>query len=100
MAEKKYRLIGGDGKEYLSEVKGEYGGHSGTIVYGRMDCSAARTALNGPHRDIYISHRVFFKDEATALKAGYRPCGRCLKEKYDRYKADPDGYRKSVIGDD
>lgn len=61
---KQYRLIGPDGKEYLSSEKGQFGGHTGTKVYGRMDCPAAMRALNSPLRDVYIQHRVFFKDEA------------------------------------
>ena len=85
---KLYRLIGRDGKEYLSPEKGQYGGHTGTKVYGRMDCPAAMRALNGPLRDVYIQHRVFFKDEATALAAGYRICGACLREKYKQWKAE------------
>ena len=28
----------------------------------------------------------FFKDEATAIAAGYRPCGCCMREKYKRWK--------------
>ena len=30
----------------------------------------------------YVQYRVFFKDEETAIAAGYRPCGICMKEKY------------------
>ncbi len=35
----------------------------------------------------YQKIRVFFKDEATAIAAGYRPCGCCMREKYKRWKA-------------
>ena len=42
----------------------------------------------------YQKHRVFFADEKTALAAGYRPCGNCLRNKYQEYKADPEAYRK------
>ena len=90
---KTYILIGADGKPYQSDVKGTYGGHRGTKVYGCMDCSAARRALNSDTRDVYIRNRVFFLDEATALAAGYRPCGTCLREKYNQYKADKEKYR-------
>lgn len=83
---KLYKLIDKDGKEYLSPEKGQYGGHTGTKVYGRMDCSAAMRALKGPLRNVYIQHRVFFKDEETALAAGFRPCGACLREKYKQWK--------------
>lgn len=85
MAEvKKYKLLGADGNIYESEVPGEYGGNRETGVYGRMDCSAALNALKRPDKDHYIQNRVFFKDEVTALTAGFRPCGRCLREKWPR----------------
>lgn len=94
MSEKKmYTLIGTDGKPYLSEEKGELGGNRETRVYGMMNCSAALKALSLDTRDHYIKNRVFFKDEATALAAGFRPCGRCLREKYKQYKADPAKYK-------
>lgn len=52
-------------------------------IYGRLDCpSALRYIAKGQ----YVQHRVFFKDEETAIKAGYRPCGVCMKEAYKRWK--------------
>ena len=85
---KLYRLIGSDRKEYLSHEKGQFGGHTGTKVYGHMDCPAAMRALNGPLRDVYIQHRVFFEDEVTAIAAGFRPCGACLRKKYKQWKTE------------
>ena len=94
MSDKKlYKLIGADGKPYLSEEKGALGGNRETGVYGRMDCPAALRALSLETREHYLKNRVFFKDEATALAAGFRPCGRCLREKYIQYKADPAEYK-------
>ncbi len=93
MSEKRtYTLMGADGNLYQSDVKGEYGGHRGTKVYGRMDCPSALRALRMDSRDVYIKNRVFFKDEATALEAGYRPCGTCLREKYKQYMANKAEY--------
>ena len=83
---KLYKLIDKDRKAYLSPEKGQFGGHSGTKIYGRMDCSVALRCLKGPDREIYIKHRVFFKDEETALATGYRPCGICLKDRYALWK--------------
>jgi methylphosphotriester-DNA--protein-cysteine methyltransferase len=34
----------------------------------------------------YVKHRVFFADEATAVAAGYRPCARCLPDRYSAWK--------------
>lgn len=83
METKLYRLIGPDGKEYLSEEKGSLGGHKVKKIYGRLDCpSALRYIAKGQ----YVQHRVFFKDEETAIAAGYRPCGICMKEKYRIWK--------------
>jgi methylphosphotriester-DNA--protein-cysteine methyltransferase len=32
---------------------------------------------------------VFFADEETAVSAGYRPCGVCMREEYTRWKEHP-----------
>lgn len=78
-----YKLIGKDGKEYLSEQKGELGGHRKLKIYGKLDCpSALRYIAAGQ----YVQHRVFFADEETALAADYRPCGVCMKEHYNLWK--------------
>ena len=79
-----YRLIGKDGSSYESATPGTLGGHKATRIYGRLDCpSALRALANGG----YVTHRVFFADEATAVAAGYRPCARCLPERYRAWKA-------------
>lgn len=82
--QKLYSLIGPDGKEYLSPTKCTLGGHRKLKIYGRLDCpSALRYIAKGQ----YVQHRVFFADEETALAAGYRPCAKCLKDRYDLWKA-------------
>ena len=35
----------------------------------------------------YKKNRVFFKDEATAIACGFRPCGTCMKVEYAAWKA-------------
>lgn len=81
--EKVYHLIGADGKPYDSTEPGTLGGHKGLKIYGRLDCpSALRYIAKGQ----YVKYRVFFKDEATAIAAGYRPCAVCMKEEYKRWK--------------
>jgi len=78
-----YRLIGKDGTSYESATPGTLGGHKATRIYGRLDCpSALRALANGG----YVTHRVFFAYEATAVAAGYRPCARCLPERYRDWK--------------
>jgi methylphosphotriester-DNA--protein-cysteine methyltransferase len=72
-----------NGSFYMSEVPGMFGGHRKTRIYGRLDCSSANRAIaNGG----YVEHRVFFKNEETAIKAGYRPCGTCMRKEYAEWK--------------
>jgi methylphosphotriester-DNA--protein-cysteine methyltransferase len=35
----------------------------------------------------YQKHRVFFAGEATAIAAGYRPCGNCMRDQYKAWRA-------------
>ena len=79
-----YSLLGADRKPYPSTTPGTLGGHRAGRIYGRLDCpSALRAIANGG----YVRHRAFFADEATAIAAGFRPCARCLPEKYADWKA-------------
>jgi len=90
---KMYKLLGADGKEYSSEIPGTLGGNSKFKIYGRLDCfSALSTIKRFPGS--YEKSRVFFADEKTALAAGYRPCGNCMREQYREYKSDPQKYRE------
>jgi methylphosphotriester-DNA--protein-cysteine methyltransferase len=79
-----YVLLGADGRPYPSATPGQVGGHRRTRIYGRLDCAAARraVAVGG-----YVTQRVFFADETTAVAAGYRPCAVCLPEAYQAWRA-------------
>jgi methylphosphotriester-DNA--protein-cysteine methyltransferase len=77
-----YRLLGADGEPVTSATPGVFGGNRRLKIYGRLDCPSARRAL--PRG--YARRRVFFADEATAIAAGYRPCGVCMREAYRRWK--------------
>ena len=80
-----------NGNIYGSEQPGTLGGYKKRKIYGRLDCpSALRHIAKGE----YVKHRVFFADEATAIKAGYRPCGICMKEAYKVWKAEQEGVGK------
>ena len=85
---KLYKLLGAKGKFYYSEEKGTLGGNflkKNDKIYGRLDCPAALRAIK--QSDNYAKYRVFFKDEATAIAAGYRPCGTCMREQYKKWKS-------------
>jgi len=90
---KMYKLLGADGKEYLSETLGTFGGNSKLKIYRRLDCPSALSIIRRFPGN-YEKSMVFFADEKIALAAGYRPCGNCLREKYKEYMADPQKYQK------
>jgi len=76
-------LTGADGKPFESETPGTLGGHRRTKIYGKLDC---RTALRAIARGGYVKYRVFFRDEASAIAAGYRPCAVCMPARYAEWK--------------
>lgn len=79
-----YKLIDSNNHEYISTKKGLFGGNKKLKIYGRLDCPSA---LKWISRGYYVDHRVFFAKENDAIKAGYRPCGICMKEEYKEWKA-------------
>ena len=81
MTGKRYRLTGADGQEVLSTERGRLGGNRRRKIYGLLDCRSAVGALPTG----YAKVRVFFADEATAIAAGYRPCGSCMREEYQAW---------------
>lgn len=82
-----YRLTGPDDRPYSSLTKGTLGGNRDGL-YGRLDCPAALAALRrNPAR--YAAKRIFFADEAAAIAAGYRPCGRCMRDAYRAWRNRP-----------
>jgi methylphosphotriester-DNA--protein-cysteine methyltransferase len=78
-----YTLLGADGKPYASATPGSLGGSRRSHIYGRLDCPGALRAIA---RGGYVSQRVFFADETTAVAAGYRPCAVCLPAEYRAWK--------------
>ena len=82
--EQRYKLLDECGNIYLSAQPGQLGGYRKNRIYGRLDCKSANRAIA---KGGYVSHRVFFKDEETAVRAGYRPCAKCMPEKYTQWTA-------------
>ena len=90
---KTYKLLGADGKVYESNNPGLLGGNSKLKIYGRLDCPSALSTIRR-FPGSYEKSRVFFADEKTALAAGYRPCGNCLRQKFREYMENPEKYRE------
>jgi hypothetical protein len=79
----RYTLLDAGGRPRSSTTAGTLGGHRRSRIYGRLDCPAAERAIAAGG---YVTHRVFFADEPTAIAAGYRPCAVCLPEAYRTWK--------------
>ncbi|WBV58126.1 metal-binding protein [Chryseobacterium daecheongense] len=54
------------------------GGYKKAKIYGLLSCSSGKR--------MKTENRVFFKNEEEALTYNYRPCGNCMKEKYEEWK--------------
>jgi hypothetical protein len=80
---KTYTLLDARGQPYPSTTPGRVGGHRRNKLYGRLDCPSALRALTVGG---YVTHRVFFADEQTAIAAGYRPCAVCMPKQYRQWK--------------
>ena len=81
--DKLYNLMKSNGETMQSVTPGKFGGHKKLKIYGKLDC---RSALKYIEKGQYTKHRVFFADEETAIAAGYRPCGVCMRDEYNRWK--------------
>ncbi len=55
-----------------------FGGNEKAKIYGTLRCKAGKRMKR--------THRVFFLSETEAIKNGYRPCGNCMKNKYQNWK--------------
>lgn len=80
---KKYKLLGRDGQEYLSDTKGQLGGNKRLKIYGRLDCPSANRWIA---KGYYVPDRVFFENEEVAISLGYRPCAVCMPVEYKKWK--------------
>ena len=87
-----YTLLDREGRPYQSADKGLLGGHARTKVYGGLDCPVALSLLR---RGFQPRHRVFFADEETAIAAGFRPCGACMRERYAAWRSSASASRST-----
>lgn len=54
------------------------GGNRKLKIYGTLSCFSGKRMKR--------KNRVFFSSEQEALENGFRPCGHCLKKKYQKWK--------------
>lgn len=55
-----------------SDIK--FSGNKKLKIYGRLNC---RSGMR-----MKIGNRVFFRSAEEAERAGFRPCGHCMKKEY------------------
>ena len=64
------------------------GGYSQGKIYGKLSCSSGKR--------MKTENRVFFKNEAEAIAAGYRPCAHCMRQKYLEWTLRPFDYAQGA----
>jgi hypothetical protein len=47
-------------------------------IYGLLTCASGKRMKK--------ENRVFFKNETEAIQLGFRPCGHCMSEQYQKWK--------------
>ena len=62
-----------------------FGGNKALKIYGLLTCKSGKR--------MKTQNRVFFASENEAIAKGYRPCGNCMREKYQEWKACGSGNR-------
>lgn len=55
-----------------------FAGNRKLKIYGLLTCSSGKR--------MKLENRVFFKDAAEARSLGFRPCGRCMREAFERWR--------------
>jgi methylphosphotriester-DNA--protein-cysteine methyltransferase len=54
------------------------GGNKTLKIYGQLNC--------GSGKRMKMTNGVFFGSEDEARAHGYRPCGHCMRSKYQKWK--------------
>ena len=55
------------------------GGNKRLKIYGKLSCKSGKKMKK--------ENRVFFGSEEEALAVGYRPCARCMRVQYLKWKS-------------
>ena len=55
-----------------------FGGNQKLKIYGTLRCSSGKRMKR--------ENRIFFSSDEEAKQSGFRPCGHCMKTKYQNWK--------------
>jgi methylphosphotriester-DNA--protein-cysteine methyltransferase len=64
----------------IREAKVKLGGNKKLKIYGSLHCISGKRMKK--------ENRVFFTNEHQAIQLGYRPCAKCMAQKYIKWKSD------------
>lgn len=56
-----------------------FAGNRKLKIFGTLRCRSGKRMKK--------QNRVFFESEAEAIEWGYRPCGHCMKEAYEKWES-------------
>jgi len=62
----------------LKQQEIRFGGNLKLKIYGTLSCASGKKMKR--------ENRAFFSSENEAIKNSFRPCGHCMKEKYQKWK--------------
>jgi len=65
-------------KILISQGEIQLGGNANLKIYGMLNCNSGKR--------LKVKNRVFFATEKEAIETGYRPCGHCMRAKYQIWK--------------
>jgi len=71
-------LSAGSIRALIRKNKINYAGNIPARIYGKLGCSSGKRMRR--------QNRVFFRDQNEAILVGFRPCGKCLRHEYQKWK--------------
>jgi methylphosphotriester-DNA--protein-cysteine methyltransferase len=72
------QLTDADIKRKIKHGKICFGGNRKLKIYGKLSCASGKKMKK--------ENRVFFFSVKEAIIMGFRPCGHCMREQYQKWK--------------
>ncbi len=67
-----------DLRSKIKQQEIRFGGNLKLKIYGTLSCVSGKKMKR--------INRIFFSSESEVIENGFRPCGHCLKQKYQKWK--------------
>ncbi|MGZ8558479.1 MAG: Ada metal-binding domain-containing protein [Chitinophagaceae bacterium] len=62
----------------IKQTEINFGGNLSLKIYGKLNCPSGKRMKK--------QHRVFFSSAKEAIEKGFRPCGNCMRNEYQKFK--------------